>query len=1415
MFRLLQRCLLRPPNAHKEASGAAAGDSGAPADPQGPAPPGVEQQQEPPAEPGAPQPTPHPQDEGSHTAPDRSHKCWLPELVLRFAGFLTCNEVACILRLINKATAAQFGRPQDRTVRLSLPGHVLEQEVFDAAAAAGQLEVCRLLWQQGCCYGPNLLHHAAAGGHGAVYEWCLETIPGCADHHTAGDAARAGNVTLMDWLLLAEPSPDVPKLLAGAASGCDLLTLQQLHHEYIESGCWGEQLERWYHNRAPVLAAAAGSPTADWRRKVEWLEEWSFPRSAAACVEAARLPDGLARLQWLRPRGYPLSAEVASAAACSGNVEALQFVLAAGVALDDEAAQGVVEGAAVAGHLAVLRALPQTPGVLRSFLAHAAPAAAENGRLPVLEWLVETLGAAQVLQVRDIQSYKSAEVFDAAAAAGQLEVCRLLWQQGCCYGPNLLHHAAAGGHGAVYEWCLETIPGCADHHTAGDAARAGNVTLMDWLLLAEPSPDVPKLLAGAASGCDLLTLQQLHHEYIESGCWGEQLERWYHNRAPVLAAAAGSPTADWRRKVEWLEEWSFPRSAAACVEAARLPDGLARLQWLRPRGYPLSAEVASAAACSGNVEALQFVLAAGVALDDEAAQGVVEGAAVAGHLAVLRALPQTPGVLRSFLAHAAPAAAENGRLPVLEWLVETLGAAQVLQVRDIQSYKSAVRSGSMVLLAWLHAHGCPCDASAFAAAAEWGSEEQLEWLAARGCPMGAEGEAYMRAAAHGDLSMLRCLRRLGCPWGRHTHTFTLAIRTSPLPALWWMLEEGCPVDWDAAVREAQASGRPEGKRAQKHHQQQLQQQEGEGRKRVRTDSGPMFRLLQRLWRPPNAHKEALSAAAGDSGPTAADPHGPAPPGVGQQQGPPGMPELVLRFAGLLTCNEVACILRLVNKATAAQFGRPQDRTVRLSLPVPHHAFVWRWGGARAMHSLTRSRRRQLACLTARSGSIANLELLLARGAKGHVLDQEVFDAAAAAGQLEVCRFLWQQGCCYGPNLLHHAAAGGHGAVYEWCLETIPGCADHHTASDAARAGNVALMDWLLGADPSPDVPKLLAGAASGCDLPTLQRLHHQDIESGCWGEQPEQQFHNRASVLAAAAGSPTADWRLKVEWLEKRGYPRSAAACVEAARLPDGLARLQWLRPRHYPLSAKVVSAAASSGNVETLQFVLAAGVAMNDEVAQGVVEGAAAAGHLAVLRALPQTRGARKSFLAHAAPAAAENGRLPVLEWLVETLGAAQVLQARGLQPYKSAIRSGSMELLAWLHAHGCPLDASAFAAAAEWGSEEQLEWLAARGCPMGAQGEAYTWAVAHGDLSMLRCLRRLGCPWGHHAHTFTLAIRSFGPRPRFGASSTSPLPALWWMLEGCPVDWDAAVREAQASGRPEVLAWMEEERQQREPRG
>ncbi|PNH01680.1 Ankyrin repeat domain-containing protein [Tetrabaena socialis] len=414
-----------------------------------------------------------------------------------------------------------------------------------------------------------------------------------------------------------------------------------------------------------------------------------------------------------------------------------------------------------------------------------------------------------------------------------------------------------------------------------------------------------------------------------------------------------------------------------------------------------------------------------------------------------------------------------------------------------------------------------------------------------------------------------------------------------------------------------------------------------------------------------------------------------------------LPELVQRYARSLSCNEVACVLRLVNKATAAQFGEPQDRTVRLSLPVPLHAFVQHWNEVGAMRGLIRQQRWRLVQLTARSGSIANLEVLLAREDCACLSDKALY-AAAGAGQLDVCRWLREQGCLWGvdPSDLDAAAHGGHQDVCEWLLAS--GCPwSDGAAGDAARGGHVGLVDWLLGTGHDSPLEGLVAPAAAGCDLPILQRLYSAHFT------QRNSDF-DKTSVLACAAGSSTADWRAKVEWLEGRGFPRTAEACRAAVGQPDWRGRLEWLQQRGYPLHANMAVTAAGVGVVDALQYVLDSGVALDEGTAQYAAIYAARGGHLAVLQALH----ARGLPIEAAAAAAARHGHLSVVAWLAEALGADEVLSAR---VFAAAAGSGSVSMLAWLHDRVCPWDHRAFAEAADTGCEEQLEWLAARGCPMG----------------------------------------------------------------------------------------------------
>ncbi|GLC39375.1 hypothetical protein PLESTM_000890000 [Pleodorina starrii] len=284
-----------------------------------------------------------------------------------------------------------------------------------------------------------------------------------------------------------------------------------------------------------------------------------------------------------------------------------------------------------------------------------------------------------------------------------------------------------------------------------------------------------------------------------------------------------------------------------------------------------------------------------------------------------------------------------------------------------------------------------------------------------------------------------------------------------------------------------------------------------------------------------------------------------------------LPGIVACIARHLPLNELASTMRLIDKATSDQFAT--HRTLRLSLPSPIHVFRERWGRPGAFRAISRNQRLQLLCLTAASGSVANLEVALANA--GLHLRCEMLAAAAAAGQLDICKVLRARRCPWGRSL-SAAAKAGHRHVCEWLLAR--GCPFHwHVVCSAARGGREDLMQWLLTelqGRPRDDVYdlydlcwSLLKAAAEYLSLAALQRLWQQ-LMAGHHGSELQQhlvQFDesDRSDIVAAAARSTTPDWQAKVEWLEGLGYPRKARACKSAVRAGNGdavVARLQWLR---------------------------------------------------------------------------------------------------------------------------------------------------------------------------------------------------------------------------------------------------------------
>ena len=273
------------------------------------------------------------------------------------------------------------------------------------------------------------------------------------------------------------------------------------------------------------------------------------------------------------------------------------------------------------------------------------------------------------------------------------------------------------------------------------------------------------------------------------------------------------------------------------------------------------------------------------------------------------------------------------------------------------------------------------------------------------------------------------------------------------------------------------------------------------------------------------------------------------------------PDIVENVVRFLCPNEVACTIRLVDKATSLQFGH--YTTVRLSDPSPHVAFKNRWGVPGAMRSLTLRQRQQIVCLTAASGSLPNLEVAFERA--GYVLTvsttddalTDVLAAAAAAERLEVCQWLRQRDCPWG-NSLAAAAQAGHKVVCKWLLDN--GCPwDDEAIYAAARGGHVGLMEWLMERKPGHVCSSsLLTAVAEGCDLATLKQLHSKLCRGRGGGD------FDDCAIMVGAAGSPTADWQAKFEWLDKMDYESSVEICSEAASQPDAVDRLRWLRQRGY-----------------------------------------------------------------------------------------------------------------------------------------------------------------------------------------------------------------------------------------------------------
>ncbi|KAG2494577.1 hypothetical protein HYH03_007343 [Edaphochlamys debaryana] len=542
-----------------------------------------------------------------------------------------------------------------------------------------------------------------------------------------------------------------------------------------------------------------------------------------------------------------------------------------------------------------------------------------------------------------------------------------------------------------------------------------------------------------------------------------------------------------------------------------------------------------------------------------------------------------------------------------------------------------------------------------------------------------------------------------------------------------------------------------------------------------------------------------------------------------------LPEIVGRIAAELPSNEVACTLRLVDSASAAQF---RDRiVVKLSEPSPHPAFSARWAAPGSCRSLALEQRRKLVCLTAAAGDVSNLAVAVE--AAGVVLGAGPLKAAARAGKLEVCKWLCEPGRltpnvnCRG-DMLEAAAEGGHRKLCEWVLASSPGAWNEWAVRAALQRGHMELVDWLLSVRPEGCQPLrsvvFLQSAAEGCGLAAFKELCSRDAGLASLSQYVKNAF------LPYVATRSTIDWRAKIDYLLAQGaeleLPLLGIYEEAAKRLGDAAAeRFAWLEEQGFdPVEGKAMEFAVQAGNTVAVRYLLGRG--FREGYSPMSLQEAATQGKLELLRALHEAGCELRVY--RIIQGACRGGQVEIMEWLLEAFPDQTLDLLAEEPPFLWAASSGNCRLMRWMVEHGAACRSRSWRGGRRASPGMRSCWSFfrswARPCRRYAACAATAkardvWAVVagKGDLRTLRALKRLGLPWGSgDGAMFAQCV--FDARERNGA----PLAALQQLLaEGCPVSWPRALAAAQARRRANLnrnvpyaeeeaerlLAWVEEQ--------
>jgi hypothetical protein len=275
---------------------------------------------------------------------------------------------------------------------------------------------------------------------------------------------------------------------------------------------------------------------------------------------------------------------------------------------------------------------------------------------------------------------------------------------------------------------------------------------------------------------------------IVSSCsrlrWAVRTTNWcvenYQTNGFVCDSIARFGTLD---AMKWAREHKFALTYFTMGNAARGGD-VQMVQWLKNNGADFHWNICGFAALGGHTAMLNYLLKIGRELTPLTPCMAAEG----GHVQVLEWLTAKGcGVSNQVTCNAA----QGGHLGVLRWALGQPRLQPYLADHGIKTTKAAALGGHVAVLEYLRGINCAFSSEVMNEAASACHLHVVKFLHARNCCEFTE-KACVYAIYGGSLEILQWLRANGCPWNKKRCTYmqmTMKITQANLAMEKWISDQ--------------------------------------------------------------------------------------------------------------------------------------------------------------------------------------------------------------------------------------------------------------------------------------------------------------------------------------------------------------------------------------------------------------------------------------------------------------------------------------------------------------------------------------------------------------------------------------------------------------------------------------------------